>query len=106
MQRASHHAPIELQRRHRAFMLASNEALQSIGGVNYLPVVDVLPGGGTYVIAVPSVHDGPVEAGLTALVRDQRYGVQMQCFEKISDQAGARALYSPWIAALALEALP
>jgi hypothetical protein len=103
--RATYQSPIEMLRRHRELMLQDKRFLEAIGGVDHLPVVDQLPRGHPYVIGVPAVQDAPSEESLTALINAGHYGLAISCSEKISNHAGAKSLYAPWIAALRLEAL-
>lgn len=99
-------AAIQLQVGHLSVMRGGGQFLEMIGGEKHLPIVGNLPGGDAYVISVPAVQESPSESSLLALLRNERYGLSIDCSEKITDRASAAARYAPWIGALDLEALP
>lgn len=102
----AHRGAIELHTKMYEAAHDSGEWLNTIGGPQHLPVVGRFPDDGPYTIPVPSVQDGPGEVSLIGLLHHERYGVTINCLEKIHDQAGARNLFAPWIKALNFEALP
>ncbi len=101
----AHRAAIASNTSHYELMRNAGEWLNMIGGSQHLPIVDRLPDGGQYAIPIPSIQVGSKDASLTGLLRNERYGLSIECLEKIRDQTGARTLFAPWIAALNLGAL-